>query len=47
VETIHLGDIRIDRVVEFVQLSMPTTAMLPDATEPDIAKHREWYLQVI
>jgi glyoxylase-like metal-dependent hydrolase (beta-lactamase superfamily II) len=21
---------------------MPTTAMLPDSTEPDIAKHREW-----
>lgn len=41
-ETIHLGDIRIDRVVEFDQLSMPTTAMLPDSTEPDIAKHRAW-----
>ena len=41
-DTIHLGDIRIDRVVEFDQLSVPTTVMLPDSTVPDIAKHREW-----
>jgi glyoxylase-like metal-dependent hydrolase (beta-lactamase superfamily II) len=41
-DTLHLGDIRIDRVVELDQVSIPTTAMLPDATEPDIAKHHGW-----
>ena len=40
--TIRLGDISIDRVVELDQVSLPTTAMLPDSTEADIAKHHEW-----
>ena len=40
--TIRRGDITIDRVVELDQVSLPTTAMLPDSTEADIAKHHEW-----
>ncbi len=41
-DTLHLGDIRIDRVVELGQGSTPTTTILPDATAPDIAKHHAW-----
>jgi glyoxylase-like metal-dependent hydrolase (beta-lactamase superfamily II) len=41
-QTIRLGDVMIDRVVEFAQSSTPTTAMLLDATEADVAKHRDW-----
>jgi glyoxylase-like metal-dependent hydrolase (beta-lactamase superfamily II) len=40
--TIRLGDVTIDRIVEFAQSSTPTTAMLKDATEADIARHRSW-----
>jgi glyoxylase-like metal-dependent hydrolase (beta-lactamase superfamily II) len=40
--TIRLGDVTIDRVVELAQSSFPTTAMLPDATEADLDRHRGW-----
>ena len=41
-QTIRLGDVTIDRIVEFAQSSTPTTTMLKDATEADIARHRSW-----
>jgi glyoxylase-like metal-dependent hydrolase (beta-lactamase superfamily II) len=40
--TIRLGEVTIDRVVELSQSSFRTTAMLPDATEADLAKHHSW-----
>ncbi|GIX49009.1 MAG: MBL fold metallo-hydrolase [Candidatus Tectimicrobiota bacterium] len=40
--TIQLGEVTIDRVVELSQGSLPTTAMLPEATAADIAKHHDW-----
>jgi len=41
-ETIRLGTVTINRVVELGQSSFPTTSMLPDATSADLAKHHAW-----
>ncbi|MFQ5829382.1 MAG: MBL fold metallo-hydrolase [Candidatus Methylomirabilia bacterium] len=41
-DTIHLGDVTIDRVVELAQSSVPTTTLLPDSTSEALAKHHDW-----
>lgn len=41
-QTLRLGEVTIDRVVELSQSSFPTTSMLPDATAADLAKHHGW-----
>src|SRR5688572_7403852 len=41
-QTIRLGEVTIDRVVELGQSSFPTTSMLPDSTPADLAKHHAW-----
>lgn len=41
-QTIRLGAVTMDRVVELGQSSFPTTSILPDATAADLQKHRTW-----
>jgi glyoxylase-like metal-dependent hydrolase (beta-lactamase superfamily II) len=41
-DTIRLGEVTIDRVVELAQSSFPTTSMLPDATSADLVRHHDW-----
>ena len=41
-DTIRLGEVTIDRVVELSQSSFRTTTMLPDATPADLARHHSW-----
>jgi glyoxylase-like metal-dependent hydrolase (beta-lactamase superfamily II) len=41
-QTIHLGEVTIDRVVELSRSSFPTTSLLPDSTAADLAKHHDW-----
>jgi glyoxylase-like metal-dependent hydrolase (beta-lactamase superfamily II) len=42
VDTIRLGEVTINRVVELAQSSFPTTSIFPDATTADLAKHHAW-----
>jgi len=41
-QTLTLGDVTIQRVVEIGRSSYPTAKMLPDSTADAIAKHRSW-----
>ena len=41
-DTIRLGEVSIDRIVELSQSSFPTTSMLPDSTQADLARHHHW-----
>ena len=40
--TWKLGDITIDRVVEAETPTFAPTALLPDATDGVVARHRQW-----